>query len=84
MDIKKVVLVDYEAGDWMGVYVDGELKHQGHSLTLFSLARIMDGDPFWITDLYVIASEDSLPNELAVFLKDHPAADHEEYVPLEE
>jgi len=35
----EVVIVSSEEGDWQGLYIDGELKYEGHSIPIFILLK---------------------------------------------
>ena len=37
-----IVLVSSYSGDWVGLYVDGDLKAEGHRLTEYQVLRALD------------------------------------------
>lgn len=42
--LKHVVLVEEtDSGDWCGIYVDGELKDEGHDSSVYGLCRVLEG-----------------------------------------
>jgi hypothetical protein len=61
IDGRSVVLVHHEYGDWIGVYVDGVLKGQGHSFSPSMLLDLIGVDHERREELF----EGSLPEQLA-------------------
>jgi len=41
MGMPRITYVQVEAGDWMGVYVDGILEYEGHSMTVPMLLDVL-------------------------------------------
>lgn len=39
---KKIVLLSVAAGDWEGLYVNGELKCEGHSLSHYDIFKALN------------------------------------------
>lgn len=46
--MKHVICISYD--DWAGVYVDGELDYEGHSIESFHIARAAGSGPITFED----------------------------------
>jgi hypothetical protein len=58
--MKNIKLVSAEDGDWIGLYVDGQLKIENHSLRPAEVLKALDL-PFEIIDLTMDQMEEGLP-----------------------
>lgn len=48
--MKKIDVVLWDAGDWIALYVDGELVHEGHSIRGTDMLEYL-GIPFGVTNV---------------------------------
>ncbi len=55
----RVVILDTQDGDWVGVYVDGTLKDEGHSLRSFGALYLLN-----LSEQYAFQSTDIVQHEL--------------------
>lgn len=81
MKIKKqeVTLVSALSGDWVGLYVDGELRAQNHSLRARDVLRAL-GIEFqdFIAEERWMDREGSLPTNISDVVIDHSLGDSED------
>ena len=42
--MRNITIVDWEDGDWIALYVDGKLVHDGHSISGTDMLRYLDID----------------------------------------
>lgn len=67
--MKTVTIVN--ADDWMGLYIDGELVYEGHSIEEETLLKYVgvNCDSFWVDDNW-ITERGNLPSRLEDVKKD--------------
>lgn len=60
----RVTLVHDDSGDWMGVYIDGALRYQGHSIEDSKLLELVGVDHTYVTSYISSVGESHLPDAL--------------------